>query len=97
MSPSVKSAEILNLAEAAGYLRVSKETVLKMVAREGLPGRHVGREWRFLRNGLDRWLCRPTGKDVLLRQAGVLADDPALPALLDEIYASRGRPERENR
>jgi excisionase family DNA binding protein len=97
MSTAVTSAEILNLAEAAIYLRVSKETLLQMVSREGLPGRRIGREWRFLKSGLNQWLCRPTGKDMLLRQAGALEDDRALPALLKQIYQSRGRPEAEDR
>jgi excisionase family DNA binding protein len=97
MSSSAIAPEILNLEEAAAYLRVSKQTVLKMVAREGLPGRRLGKDWRFLRSGMERWLCRPSGKDILLSQAGILADDPTLPELLREIYASRGRPEAEDR
>jgi excisionase family DNA binding protein len=97
VSQTVIKAEVLNLEEAAAYLRVPKETVVRMVARQGLPGRRLGREWRFLKTALDIWLCRPTGKDVLLRQAGTLADDPSLPMLLKEIYASRGRSEVEDR
>lgn len=42
--------------EAAGLLRVSVKTVLRM-ARDGeLPGRKVGREWRFARADLLAWL-----------------------------------------
>ncbi len=70
MSHTVINAEVLNLEEAATFLRVPKETVVRMVSRQGLPGRRLGREWRFLKTALDNWLCRPTGKDVLLRQAG---------------------------
>jgi excisionase family DNA binding protein len=97
MSQTVINAEVLNLEEAATYLRVPKATVVRMVSRQGLPGRRLGREWRFLKKALDNWLCRPTGKDVLLRQAGALADDPSLPNLLKEIYANRGRSEVEDR
>src|SRR5437016_1716786 len=41
-------AEILTLPEAAAYLRVGEQDVLRMVHDQGLPGRQVGTEWRFL-------------------------------------------------
>ena len=60
-----------------------------------LPARRVGDEWRFLKSALVEWLRRkPTPKEVLLQQAGALADDDTLPELLASIYKARGRPER---
>jgi excisionase family DNA binding protein len=95
MSTATISSEVLTLEEAADYLRVSKGTVVLLIAQQGLPGRRVGKEWRFLRGALADWLRQPSPKEVLLRQAGVFAEDPDLPALLKEIYANRGRPEIE--
>lgn len=50
------TAEVLTGREAATLLRVSMKTLLRL-AREGLlPGRKVGREWRFVRSELLAWL-----------------------------------------
>jgi excisionase family DNA binding protein len=97
MSTAMTKPEVLNLEEAADYLRVSKGTVLRMIAQQGLPGRRVGKEWRFLRAALADWLREPSPKERLLRQAGALADDPDMAGLLKEIYVNRDRPETENR
>lgn len=51
--------EVLTLEEAAAFLKVS-ETLVYQLARSGsLPGRKVGREWRFLRSALLEWLKVP--------------------------------------
>ena len=81
MSTVIAKTEVLNLEEAAAYLRVPGATVRRLAEREGLPGRRIGKEWRFLKAALDDWLRRPTPKEALLRQAGVLADDPTLRAV----------------
>ena len=39
-------AEVLTLGEAAAYLRVSEEAVLKLVDEGTLPGQRIGDEWR---------------------------------------------------
>ena len=49
-------AEVLTVEQAAELLLVDADTV-RTLAREGtLPGRKVGREWRFARTALLRWL-----------------------------------------
>jgi excisionase family DNA binding protein len=53
--------EVLTLAEAAAYLRVS-EAGLEADARSGrLPARRVDGEWRFHRSGLAGWLSAAPG------------------------------------
>jgi excisionase family DNA binding protein len=48
--------EVLTLEQAAELLQVDADTV-RTLAREGtLPGRKVGRDWRFARAALLRWL-----------------------------------------
>jgi excisionase family DNA binding protein len=48
--------EVLTVEQAAELLQVDADTVCTL-AREGtLPGRKVGREWRFARAALLRWL-----------------------------------------
>lgn len=44
-------AEVLTTKEAAVLLRVSTKTILGLASRGTLPGRMVGRAWRFLRSG----------------------------------------------
>ena len=89
------ACRVLTLPEAAAYLRVSENAVLKMTAEQGLPGRQIGSEWRFLQSALDAWLCTPpnekNNREVLLDLAGRWKDDPYLDELMNHIYESRGR------
>lgn len=88
--------EVLTLEEAAKYLRLSEEEVLVSVREQGLPGRRIGDQWRFLKLGLADWLRGPSQRERLLLQAGALADDPHLGLMLKEIYEQRGRPMTED-
>jgi excisionase family DNA binding protein len=48
--------DVLNVEEAAAYLRFSPYTIREK-AREGeIPGRKMGKEWRFSRRALLEWL-----------------------------------------
>ncbi len=95
MSNVVESVEVFTLEEAAAFLRVSQEAVMRLVVQENLPGRQIEGQWRFLRAALGTWLSEKSGKAVLLSQAGALADDESLPALRAAIYKERGRREVE--
>ena len=48
--------EILNLQEASVFLQVGERTLLKLLREENVPGRKIGREWRFSREALLTWL-----------------------------------------
>jgi excisionase family DNA binding protein len=48
--------DVLTLAETAAYLRVPEEAVLALVAKEDLPARQIGGEWRFLKRAVVEWL-----------------------------------------
>jgi excisionase family DNA binding protein len=88
---------VLTLSEAARFLRLKPARVKTLAASGQLPGRKIDEEWRFHKGALEQWLCgKPSARDILLAQAGALADDDTLPALLDSIYAARGRPETES-
>lgn len=90
--------DVLTSAEAAEYLRVSEEDLLRSAVEQGLPGRMIGAEWRFLRSALDDWLrasSRPTSKQALLKMAGAFKDDPFLEEIVREAYEKRGRPMAE--
>jgi excisionase family DNA binding protein len=88
--------EVLNLEEAAAYLRVAEEDVVDLVTKHGLPGRKIRDQWRFHRKGLIDWLLNPSPKERLLRHAGAMTDDPDLEKMLERIYQDRGRPMTED-
>ena len=52
-----ENREILTLAEAADFIRVSEKTLGEMARTRRIPSQKVGREWRFLRTGLEAWLA----------------------------------------
>lgn len=92
------SGEVLTLAEAAAYLRVKEDDLLKMVGPQGVPGRLLGEEWRFLKSALQDWLrapIRPSSNEALRSVIGSWKDDPYLDEMLREIYKQRGRPMTE--
>ena len=66
------SGEVLTLAEAAAYLRFQEAEVVLLVNAQGLPGRSIASEWRFLRSAVQQWLA-----DVLANVGRTLEDrDP---------------------
>ena len=92
---AARETGVLTLSEAATYLRVSENAVLKLIAEEGLPGRQIGSEWRFLHSALNIWLCAPAnarGRAAVLNLAGNWKGDPHLDELIDQVYELRGRP-----
>lgn len=56
-TPSQKNVDVLNLTEAATFIRVSQKTLREMARNKKVPCQKAGREWRFLRRGLERWLA----------------------------------------
>jgi len=60
MREPTETGHVLTLPEAAKYLRVSQKTLGDMARRRKLPARKVGREWRFSRLVLERWLTEET-------------------------------------
>ncbi len=48
--------DIMTLGEVAQYLRLGERTIYKLVRDGEIPGRKIGRAWRFSRQKLDLWL-----------------------------------------
>ena len=87
--PQREPREILNLQEAADYLGVSSKTFQKVLRTGQVPGRKVGREWKFSRQALTDWIGSGRSRDYL--EAG---DEPS-PA--PSVPARRPRPGRRRR
>ena len=94
----VEPTDVMTLAEASAYLRVAEDDVLNLVHTQGLAGRRIGTQWRFLKTQVQSWLSTPqpkSGNEALLAMAGSWKDDPYLDEMLKEIYRQRGRPMTE--
>ena len=58
--------EIMTPQEAAEYLGLNVRTIYHLANNGKLPGRKVGRSWRFSKDALDKWLSvteTPSFKD----------------------------------
>jgi excisionase family DNA binding protein len=88
------NVDVLTLAETAHYLRVPEDEIVRLVQEQGLPGRVLGAEWRFLKSAIQDWLKSPplkASKEGIWALAGVWKNDPQLEEMLKEIYRKRGR------
>lgn len=47
---------VMTIDEVADYLKLPKSTVYKLAQKGELPGRKIGRRWRFSRAQLEQWL-----------------------------------------
>lgn len=54
--------QLLTCEEVARLLRVSQETVRQLAATGELPGRKVGRAWRFPRTAVEGYFRRPASE-----------------------------------
>jgi excisionase family DNA binding protein len=48
--------DILTLEEVAHYLRLTPQTIYKWAQERRIPAVKLGKEWRFRKSVLDRWL-----------------------------------------
>lgn len=55
--------EVLTRSQVAALLRVCTESVSRLVRKEGLPCRRVGKEYRFLRSEVVAWLASRGGAE----------------------------------
>jgi excisionase family DNA binding protein len=51
-----KVSDVMKIGELAEYLKLPKQTVYKLAQVGKVPGRKVGRQWRFHKDAIDRWL-----------------------------------------
>jgi excisionase family DNA binding protein len=48
--------DILTLEEVASYLRLTPQTIYKWAQENRIPAVKLGKEWRFRKSIIDRWL-----------------------------------------
>lgn len=49
-------AELMNVEEVGGYLRVAKKTIYRLLKQGEIPAIKVGQQWRFDKTSIDEWL-----------------------------------------
>jgi len=47
---------LMTIEEVAGYMQVSRFTVYRLAKDQSIPATKVGRQWRFSKEEIDRWL-----------------------------------------
>ncbi len=50
------TAEIMTIDEVAAYLRLKPQTIYKWAQGNRMPAAKLGKEWRFRRTIINRWL-----------------------------------------
>jgi excisionase family DNA binding protein len=96
--PERQQDDVLTLAEAASYLRVPEEELLRLAEQREAPALRIGGEWRFLKRALMHWLA--FGPRFLRDYPPWFIDHPLLDELLYTLEkrllqrAGTGKPER---
>jgi excisionase family DNA binding protein len=57
-----REPDVLTLGQLAELLQVDEKTVRSLAAAGDLPGRKIGRQWRFSRQAVLDWLATPERK-----------------------------------
>lgn len=50
------SDEVMTIEELAVYLKIPKSTLYKQVQESKVPGQKIGKQWRFGKKAIDRWI-----------------------------------------
>ncbi len=57
-----KPDEIMTIEELSGYLKIPRSTLYKLVQEGKLPGQKIGKQWRFGKTSIDRWINDDNGR-----------------------------------
>lgn len=50
--------ELMTVAETCRYLGITSRTLYRYIQERHMPAFKLGKQWRFVRQDLDRWLRR---------------------------------------
>ena len=50
--------EVLTIKEASKYLKTAPRTLYRHIREHNIPAFKLGREWRFIKSELDKWLMK---------------------------------------
>ncbi len=49
-------SDVMNIKDLASYLKIPKGTLYRLAKSGKLPGKKIGRHWRFRKVTIDMWL-----------------------------------------
>jgi excisionase family DNA binding protein len=61
-APEARGPDVLTVEQLAELLQIDDKTVRALAAKGELPGRKLGRHWRFSRQAVLDWLATPERK-----------------------------------
>lgn len=88
------TSEVMNGDEAAAFLKMPKSTLLKLCSEGQLPAVKVGRNWKFNRTALEKWMAEKAGTEVdFSEDSGVVGEPKPLDfeENLSQAEASAGK------
>jgi excisionase family DNA binding protein len=53
--PHTGPVKIMTVSEVSAYLHVHPSTIYRLLRRHEIPAFHIGSDWRFNIEGIDRW------------------------------------------
>ncbi|MBI4879729.1 MAG: helix-turn-helix domain-containing protein [Planctomycetes bacterium] len=95
--PPEPTKEILNIDEAALFLGVSTKTFAKVLRDGEMPGRKIGREWKFSRRALIDWVASGHSRDFVENEDKGEESEEAAGGTPAERDGRRARPVRPAR
>jgi excisionase family DNA binding protein len=54
----ISHEEVLTTKEASKYLKIAPRTLYRHIREHNIPAFKLGRDWRFIKSELDRWLMK---------------------------------------
>jgi excisionase family DNA binding protein len=57
------SEDVMTIEELAEYLKIPKSTLYKQAQDRKIPGQKIGKQWRFSKAAIDRWMNEPESKE----------------------------------
>src|SRR3990172_4794943 len=82
------TTDLMTLEEVAGYLRVTRRTMYRLLKDDGIPAIKVGRQWRFDRNSVDDWLRQNSTKSTA--SILVVDDDKQICTFFEDTLETTG-------
>jgi excisionase family DNA binding protein len=53
--PNTGPVKVMTVREVSAYLRVHRNTIYRLLRRNQIPAFHIGGDWRFNIEEIDRW------------------------------------------
>lgn len=77
--------DTMTLRQLADYLQMSVDTIYHLVSQGKIPGVKIGKQWRFCKSAIDRWLASESGGSARVLVVGSIP--PTTDVLLKELQA----------